>query len=65
MADRLKPISLSGMTIEEALKKAMDAGSYPEDEAHPEKKKPAKKRTPSKAPKGTSPAARKRSPSKR
>lgn len=55
MRERLKPISLQGMTIEESLKMAMDAGPYP----HEPKKKPAKKRAPtSRSSRGTSPRAR-------
>ena len=44
-------ISLDGLTIEEALKKAMDAGPYPKE--------------PKKAPRDTNPAAPQPAPSKR
>lgn len=54
MANTPKPISLHPLTIEQALKKALDAGPMPEKE-------------PKKAPKksGTSPNVRKRSPKAR
>ena len=44
-------VSLDGMTIEEALKKAIDAGPYPK-----EKKEP--KKAPSRSSRRTNPAAR-------
>ncbi len=55
MADRKQKhddtrVSLDGLTIEEALKKAIDAGPYPEEEKPMKRSRPAAPRTKSRAP---------------